>query len=124
MAQIGILFDIGALEGEPYGYAAYAIFFRVVDSRHLAGCLLKDGDTNDTLQGKANYYCIAVECSGAAQVAAIEDALGNCGEKGLLPLESRFIHDDAVTAEPLVIAANIDENAALTNCQTSWILSA
>jgi hypothetical protein len=124
MHKIGILFDIDELESGLYGYAAYKIFFQAVDTRQLAGCTLSDGDTNDTLAGSANQYCIAVESPDASQIAKVKSALSSSGAKGLLPLTSRFLESDLVSLEPLVTAARINAAGELVECQTGWIIKA
>jgi len=124
MLKIGILFDIEELESGLYGYAAYKIFFEVVDIRQLAGCSLRDGDTNATLIGRANHYCIAVESTDASKIAVVKNALSWSNAKGLLPLKYRFIEDVLVSNEPLVLAAHISTTGELVGCQTSWVKEA
>jgi hypothetical protein len=82
MPKIGILFDIDELENGLYGYAAYKVFFAALDSRQIAGCTLSDGDTNATLTGQANQYCIAVEALDHSTIANIKNALSKTNPKG------------------------------------------
>jgi hypothetical protein len=124
MHKLGVLFDIDDLGGGLYGYAAYKIFFAAVNTRHLAGCLLRDGDTHLTLAGKVRHYCIAVESRDPSQVAEVKRALGTASDKGLLPLSERFLGDAWVAHEPLVLAAIINSAGELLNCETSWVLRA
>lgn len=124
MPAIGILFDIDELDSGLYGHAAYKIFFAAVDTRLLAGCILSDGDTNATLTGRANQYCIAVNAPDRAAIAAVKDALGRSNAKGLLPVSSRFMDESLVAREPLVQAAFVGSHGELVNCTTSWVMAA
>ena len=124
MPKIGILFDIDELEDSMYGHAAYKVLFEAIDTRQLAGCSLSDGDTNATLRGSANQYCIAVESPDASKIVIVKNALGGSTAKGLLPLSSRFLEDSLVRQEPLVLAARIDSAGELVDCQTFWITNA
>jgi hypothetical protein len=122
--KIGILFNIDELESSFYGQAAYQIFFGAIDTRQLVGCTLSDGDTNATLAGSANQYCIAVESLDASKIAEVKNALSMSNAKGLLPLASRFIDSIRVSQEPLVTATNINAAGELVDCQTGWAMAA
>lgn len=124
MPAIGILFDIDELDSGLYGHAAYKIFFAAVDTRQLAGCILSDGDTNATLMGRANQYCIAVNAPDQAIISAVKEALSKSNEKGLLPLSARFMDDALVMHEPLVQATFIGSHGELVNCTTGWVMAA
>ena len=124
MFQIGILFDIDELGGGFYGYASYKIFFGALDTSKLLGCLLRDGDTTATLQGRARQCCISVEFPDASKIEAVKDALGKSTAKGLLPPSSRFLEDALVRLEPLVFAGRISSTGELTDCETSWVMKA
>jgi hypothetical protein len=124
MSQIGVLFDIDELDGGLYGFAAYKIFFEAVDTKQLSNCVLSDGDTNATLVGRANQYCIGVESFDDAQIAAIKKALSDSKAKGLLPVRSRFLQGELVQREPLVRAARIDATGKLIDCKTGWVREA
>lgn len=124
MPRLGILFDIDELEGGAYGYAAYKIFFDAVDTRRIGGCSLSDGDTNATLAGEANQYCIAVESFDPSAIAAVEEALGASDAKGLLPPESRFVEELLLQREPLVESAYIDHTGGLVERTPGWARAA
>jgi hypothetical protein len=121
--KIGILFDIDALDSGLYGYAAYKIFFNAVDTQLLAGCVLSDGDTNATLRGGANQYCIAVDGPNPS-IIAVKEALSKSEDKGLLPLAARFMGEPAIHAEPLVQSTFIGASGVLVNCNTGWVMEA
>ncbi len=95
-----------------------------VDTRRLAGCILSDGDTNATLTGRANQYCIAVNAPDHVAISAVKDALSKSNEKGLLPLPARFMDDALVSREPLVQATFIGSKGELVNCTTGWVMPA
>ncbi|HYB62003.1 MAG TPA: RDD family protein [Methylomirabilota bacterium] len=122
--KIGILFDIDALGSGSYGHAAYQILFEAIDTRQLAGCLLRDGDTRTTLAGRANQYCIAVESIDPSKIAAVKNALSNSEAKGLLPLASRFIETAQLAGEPLVVAAGINAAGDLQGDRSGWVTAA
>jgi serine/threonine protein kinase len=124
LPEIGILFDIDELGDDLYGYAAYKIFFEAVDTRQFAECSLSDGDTNATLSGQANQYCIAIEAPFASQITEVKNALSQSNAKGLLPRSSRFLEDALVRDEPLVFAGRINFAGDLVGCQTSWVFGA
>lgn len=124
MYGIGVLFDIDGLGGGLYGYSAYRIFFAAVDTLELAGCSLSDGDTNETLAGRAKQYCIAVGSLDASKIAGVKDALSASNAEGLLPAASRFLDAAAVSREPLVSSARVDAAGELVGCQTGWVSQA
>lgn len=105
---LGILFDIDALGGGYYMYAAYKILFRHLDPARLAGCSFKDGDTPETLARRARQYCVAVAGANASQVQYIKQTLAACGAPGLLPGDARFLAGDAVSRFPLVASGEVD----------------
>jgi hypothetical protein len=126
MPMIGVLFDIEKLELKSgmYGYAAYKILFEAVDTRRIAGCSLLDGDTQATLEGSANHYCIALDFADPTQIAMIENALDNLNEPALLPPVSRYLDEALARREPLVRTADIDSEGKIINCNTFWVLQA
>jgi len=123
MAKIGVLFDIDELDSGLYGYAAYKVFFNTIDTSLLDGCVLSDGDTNATLRGGANQYCIAVDGPNPA-ISVVRETLAKSEAKGLLPVNSRFMEEPAIHAEPLVQATFIGANGDLVNCTTDWVMEA
>jgi hypothetical protein len=122
--KIGILFDIAELGDGLYGRAAYGILFDAIDSRRIADCTLMDGDTNATLEGHANQYCIAIESSDPAKISAVKDVIATASAKGLLPLASRFINTTQVDNEPLVVAVHVNAAGEPVGDKTGWITAA
>lgn len=105
---IGVLFDIDELGGGFYRYAALRVLFECLDPQRLAGCTVLDGDTSETLAGRARTYCVAFQASDAEQAAYLRDALGRSEEKGLLPQTRRFLDGAAVDHHPLVLTGRVD----------------
>ena len=124
MKKLGILFEIDALGSGLYGYAAYKVLFGLVDPRQLVGCSLSDGDTNATLRGTANQYCIALETSDARILDAVKKTMQQASEPGLAAPAKRFITDAAVSHEPLVETGSITSAGELVGCKTGWIKAA
>ena len=125
MSKIGILFDIDELGGGLYGYEAYKILFAAIyDTRLLAGSILSDGDTNATLRGQSNQYCIAVDTINPLTLNNVRFALERFEAKGLLPPASRFLEDGPVSEEPLAESAYVGANGELLNCDTGWVIAA
>jgi len=118
--RLGVLFDIDELGGGVYGFEAYRIFFSAVDTRELAGCLLLDGDTNETLAGKANLYCIAVETFDPSRLVAVRRALSQSTGKGLLPAAARFMDDAEAQTQPLVLTARVGLGGELVGDNIGW----
>lgn len=117
--EIGVLFDIEELGGGFYGWQAYKIIFKALDPKRLKGCTVLDGDTADTLAGRANHYCIAFQFADPAAVEYVRETLGRCEEKGLLPTAKRF--RESIVREPLVQAGMIDSDGRLLVTQGSMI---
>ena len=124
VSQIGILFDIDELGGGFYGKASYRVLFGALDASWLFGCILRDGDTNATLQGLARQCCISVEVPNASTLDFVRHALSKSTAKGLLPPSSRFLEDALVRQEPLVLAGRISSTGELTDCETIWVKTA
>jgi hypothetical protein len=122
--RLGVLFDIDELGGGFYGLEAYKILFSAMDTRELAGCLLLDGDTNATLAGKANVYCIAVETLDSSRLVAVRRALSQSTAKGLLPAATRFMEDAPVHNEPLVRAGCVGPSGELVGDDVGWVRQA
>lgn len=108
MHEIGVLFDIERL-GSFYGRAAYRILFESLDPQRLKGCSLHDGDTNATLMGRANLYCVAIRCSEPATLEYIREALSVRQDEGLPPVHRRFLTGAVTAREPLVHAGDVNK---------------
>ena len=123
MAIIGILFDIDALGGRDFASRAYKILFRIAKPARCYGCKLYHCQTNDTLAGHANQFCIAVESFDDEKIEAIRTALATRLIKGLLPPESRFLAEFGLCREPLELSAEIDFRGRMTYFSVGWVSS-
>jgi len=111
--EIGILFDIEGLGSSLYGRAAYRILFESLDPQRLKGCSLHDGDTNATLMGKANLYCVAIRCPEPETLDYVREALSAREDEGLLPVDRRFVTGAVTAREPLVQAGDVNKAGKL-----------
>jgi len=105
MNGIGIVFNIDDLGGGFYGSKAWRIFMRNLPPENIIGCMLKEGDTQQTLNGSQREFCIAV-FGLALEDAVVRKVFENCSEKGLAPAARRFISSPG--SELLVDAGFID----------------
>jgi hypothetical protein len=126
MYEIGILFDIDELGGGIYGRRAYEILFRRLDPMQLTICHIFDGDTEATLDGDANIYCIAFQATEQEKIHYIVDTLASHMDVGLLPAANRYLTGDVVRREPLVWSATIAFDGSLrltedTIIRPSWV---
>jgi hypothetical protein len=120
MPQIGILFDIDELGGGVYGYKAYKIFFDALDPRDIPGCTITDGDTNETLAGRARHFCIALESLSQSSIDKVKAAFSKSTAKGLLPVTSRFLDEARVKREPLPLSFRINKSGDLVDVKYSF----
>lgn len=114
MNGIGIVFNIDDLGGF-YGNEAWHIFMRNIKPSTITGCILKHGDTMQTLNGNQREFCIAV-FGNTLEMSVIRLAFEKCTEKGLAPLNRRFISNPS--AEPLMDYGSIDTKGRLV--QDEW----
>ncbi len=113
MHEIGVLFDIEGLASSFYGPVAYRILFESLDPQRLKGCSLHDGDTNATLRGTANVYCIAIRAPKPEILDYVREALSTREDNGLLPVAHRFITGAVTAREPLVHAGDVNKAGQL-----------
>jgi hypothetical protein len=106
--ELGILFDIDDLGGGFYGFEAWKIFLKHCDPEKLSGCIFYEGDTIDTLEGRANTFCIAVQSRDPTAVNYLKQTFAGLKEKGLLPPDERFAEGTVTTMHPLVLKAQVD----------------
>ncbi len=104
---IGIVFDIDALGGSYYGYQAWRIFMKRMPQARIRNTVLKEGDTRETLAGAANEFCIAVY-GPLLNPEHVRQAFESLADKGLAPVERRFIMKPPLDGEPLPVRGRID----------------
>ena len=112
MKGIGVVFDIDALGGGFYGSQAWRIFMRNLTPEKIIGCILREGDTRETLSGSRREFCIGVFGPGL-DVEAVKAVFASSSEKGLAPSNRRFILSPRLESEPLVEAGMIDSSGRL-----------
>jgi len=107
---IGVVFDIDDLDGGFYGWKAWKIFMRHLDPSKLRGGTFLEGDTNETLSGDANEFCIAVysEAFGDSDIDYVKGAFADLTEQGLAPPGRRFIEKLQLDSEPLLDRGRVD----------------
>lgn len=105
--EIGIIFNIEDLGGGAYGAKAFEIFYKNLDPVKMNSFNIYDGDTNSTLYGNDYNYCIAVQSYDPEVIRYVEETMGKATDKGLAPLNSRFIHGNVTQKEPLVFSAHV-----------------
>lgn len=108
--EIGIVFSIDDLGGGAYGAEAFKIFYRNLDPVKMNSFNIFDGDTQQTLYGSDNNYCIAVQSYDPDVIKYVEETMSKATDKGLAPLNSRFIHGNVTQKEPLVFSAHVTAN--------------
>jgi uncharacterized RDD family membrane protein YckC len=105
---MGIQFDIGKAGDGAYGFECWKVFWRSVEPQRLAGGILYEGDTNATLYGRANVFCIAVQCRDRRTLDAVRASLEGSADYQRVAATPRFLSDAEVMREPLPVAARID----------------
>jgi hypothetical protein len=115
LSVLGIVFNIDDLGGGFYGGKAWRIFMLNLPPENIIACRLKQGDTEETLNGMQREFCIAV-LGLARDDAIVRKAFENCDEKGLAPVARRF--KSSLGSEPLVDAGLIDSLGRLV--QDEW----
>ena len=117
MRGIGVVFNIDELGGGFYGSQAWRIVMRNLPPAKILGCMLREGDTSETLNGSRREFCIAIFGPGL-DVEVVKAAFASSSEKGLAPSNRRFIPSPRLDSEPLVEAGMIDSVGRLV--QDEW----
>lgn len=118
MKGIGVVFDIDELGGGFYGSQAWRIFMRNLRPERIIGCVLREGDTSETLGGSRREFCIAVFGIGL-DIEFVKAAFVDSSEKGLATSNRRFILSPKLDSEPLVEAGMIDSVGRLAHDEWS-----
>ncbi len=104
---IGIVFDIEGLGGSWYGYQAWRFFMKYLDPKRIRACILVEGDTSMTLEGKANDFCIGIY-GLMLDLSYIRETFEGIEDQALRPFHRRFIEKLALDNQPLPIKGHID----------------
>jgi hypothetical protein len=104
---IGIAFDIEGLGSGFYGYRAWQLFMKNVNPERLAPSILVEGDTNATLHGRANEFCIGIygpDCD----LSYIRETFEVLDDPRFAAVHRRFIEKIALDQQSLPIRGTID----------------
>jgi hypothetical protein len=104
---IGIVFNIDDLNSGSYGYRAWQIFMRNVRPTELGGCLLVEGDTALTLDGRANEFCIGVY-GLRLDLRTLRERFELLNERGLAAMPRRIMEKTALDVQPLPDRGRVD----------------
>lgn len=106
--ELGILFNIDDLGGGFYGNKAWRVFMKNCDPKKLPNSVLLEGDISETLAGHERIFCIAVQNLDLSVITYLKESFESYKEKGLLPLDKRFIEGNVTDTNNLVIRGRID----------------
>lgn len=110
---IGVAFNIDGLGGSFYGYRAWQLFMKHINSTRLLSGILVEGDV---IRGQDIDFCIGVY-SILLDLDYIRDTFEAVDDPGLAPIHRRFIEKLALDAQPLPIKGNIDAAGRLITNQ-------
>lgn len=110
---LGIRFDVDLVNAGSYGEACWRIFWQAIDPKQVAGATLFEGDTDASMRGDENVFCLAIQTSNSGALGAVRSILGNEPAFNAVCSPPRFVENDACTGEPLVRVANISADGTL-----------
>jgi len=127
LPSVGILFDIdqlGETEHEKmfYGDQARLIFMQHFDPATVPSAAVWFGDTQATLNGDENRFCIAVTARQSSQIVRLRDSFQNVDAKGLAARRDRFLEgpvnlDDStgkrLGGEPLILWCTVNPEGVI-----------
>jgi len=102
--QLGIVFDCDMFEKSDYGGEAFKIFYKNLNPYKMGTFFqIYDGDTINSFK---QYYCIRIDAD-VNVLEYVEETFKKASDKGLAPLELRFLYADDLKDEPLVYSAYV-----------------
>lgn len=126
--SVGVLFDIDHLGATPeehmfYGLQARRIFMKCFHPRMASPAVLWAGDTQRTLDGLENRFCIAITAK-ASDLESVVGAFSRLSDAGLVSAQERFCQHPvdldvsagsprAIHREPLPMWLSIDEHGVV-----------
>jgi len=110
---LGIRFDIEKVEGGSYGFEAWKVFWSAIDPREIPSSNLFEGDTNATLGGRENVFCIAIQRAETKDLARIKAVLSQDQKFIEVAASPMFTEGNACALEPLPDAGRIDATGTL-----------
>jgi hypothetical protein len=111
---IGACFNISKATSGSYGQEFWKIVWGAVDPTVLYAVAFYEGDTEDTLNGRADVYCIAFKSFNVTYIENIAVALASYKPFQDVAAEPMFIKGSRCEAEPLVAAGMIDGSGRFT----------
>lgn len=117
--RLGIRFDIARTDSGYYGGVCWRAFWKAVSIEWLRSSTLCHGDTNATLTGSENVYCIAIKWDlGAPHVDEVMAAMRASPEYQAIAATPAFVVGPTVDREPLPTETLVDAELNLTG--ESW----
>lgn len=113
MKALGVRFDVEKLDSENYGFASWKMFWHLVKPDAIKGASLFEGDTADSLAGKENVFCIAIQSDDLRMLATVRAYLSESTEFALVAANPMFAEGKGITSEPLSEAGTIDSQGDL-----------
>ena len=110
---LGVRFDIQRLGGSLYGLEAWKIFWSAVDPEKIRSSNLFEGDTDATLKGRENVFCVAIRCLDNKNIDTIKAALRNNDKFLQVAASPIFAEGVACISEPLCDSGRIDASGNL-----------
>ena len=105
---LGVQFDIQRVKSGSYGAACWKVFWSIVDPRDIAGASLFEGDTNESMQGGRDVYCLAVQTLDTDALARLKHLLTRSDEYKKVCATPMFLEGQRCIAEPLPSAGKLD----------------
>jgi hypothetical protein len=108
---IGVVFEIHRL-GEDYSKRAWTLFMRHAQPDRIAGTLIRDGETGETISGDGDDFCITVSGNEEA-IAHLRDVFSAIQSPEMAPMQRRFLEGDRLLDQPLPRMGTIDAQGRL-----------
>ncbi|MGZ8799104.1 MAG: hypothetical protein ACXWXF_03925 [Aeromicrobium sp.] len=115
LSKLGLRFDIDKLDERGdggYGFEAWKVLWSAVDPTELGVALLFEGDTMATLRRSENVFCIAIQADEPS-LRRVRDAVTQNADFRTVAAAPDQIEGDALVAEPLVSAGEVDASGNL-----------
>lgn len=113
MPILGIQFDVQRVKSGSYGAACWQIFFSIVEPTGIAGASLYEGDTNESMQGGRDVYCLAIQSHDDDVLARVKQLMSRSDEYKKVCATPMFLEGQRCLAEPLPPAGRIGHDGGL-----------
>lgn len=113
---VTVYFNIAALNDCGYGEVAHCHIFRILDERLIREIHFYSGDSEETLNGNANEYCVSLVGSRDSINEALK-VIEICS-----PVTQVKEGVEVIQSEPLVYGGSVDEAGNVINAHDgSWL---